>query len=418
MKSRDFNKYLIVTIYEAWRSIKIRLNSAAGWQLLDKMPRVSKESLKSKSKVRNVTQQTDVAKRRAKSCVTCGRCSFPTKLGPAILANVYRDNIKELCLSRSRSYFKQETPVIEADFKSFRPPGFLSGSKPSCSKSRKYSESLHQNRGTQSKLQLINPWFIKALVYRPQVVHLLAYQAHSLQPPAPQIKVVSNEDFHSYVKANEACDDEHANSMVLPLEVVLLTRDPDSITSFSSKVIGRDTSASRPNQKASIPFPSRRNDERRREKANDILKFYESSGFEFEISFTDALSAHANSPRLLTLIGKEKLIVDFEPDPEYLPDSREGVSWKQVPCIIDVLYEVKIIFVVGKRPYYIQSLTKLRGILGFSDCDREVAIPLLTTITISLLLLQPLTPIRSSSIPADYVSAGHVLVSADRDRIC
>ncbi|GKD97190.1 hypothetical protein Tco_1381087, partial [Tanacetum coccineum] len=24
----------------------------------------------------------------------------------------------------------------------------------------------------------------------------------------------------------------------------------------------------------------------------------------------------------------------------------------------------------------------------------------------------------SSSIPADYVSAGHVLVSADRDRIC
>ncbi|GJZ72005.1 hypothetical protein Tco_0635856 [Tanacetum coccineum] len=35
-------------------------------------------------------------------------------------------------------------------------------------------------------------------------------------------------------------------------------------------------SASRPNQKASIPFPSRRNDERRREKANDqIEKFYE-----------------------------------------------------------------------------------------------------------------------------------------------
>ncbi|GKE77386.1 hypothetical protein Tco_1543506, partial [Tanacetum coccineum] len=24
----------------------------------------------------------------------------------------------------------------------------------------------------------------------------------------------------------------------------------------------------------------------------------------------------------------------------------------------------------------------------------------------------------SSSVPADYVSAGHVLVSADRDRIC
>ncbi|GKB72766.1 hypothetical protein Tco_0934178 [Tanacetum coccineum] len=38
-------------------------------------------------------------------------------------------------------------------------------------------------------------------------------------------------------------------------------------------------SASRPNQKASIPFPSRRNDERRREKANEPNeKFYEIFG--------------------------------------------------------------------------------------------------------------------------------------------
>ncbi|GKD41993.1 hypothetical protein Tco_1266638 [Tanacetum coccineum] len=50
-------------------------------------------------------------------------------------------------------------------------------------------------------------------------------------------------------------------------------------------------SASMPNQKVSIPFPSRRNDERRREKANDqIEKFYEIfRDLSFEISFTDAL---------------------------------------------------------------------------------------------------------------------------------
>ncbi|GKC06132.1 hypothetical protein Tco_0997742 [Tanacetum coccineum] len=50
-------------------------------------------------------------------------------------------------------------------------------------------------------------------------------------------------------------------------------------------------SASMPNQKASIPFPSRRNDERRREKANDqIEKFYEIfRDLSFKISFTDAL---------------------------------------------------------------------------------------------------------------------------------
>ncbi|GJW10000.1 hypothetical protein Tco_1575827 [Tanacetum coccineum] len=42
-----------------------------------------------------------------------------------------------------------------------------------------------------------------------------------------------------------------------------------------SEPVNAPVSASRPNQKASIPFPSRRNDERRREKANDqIEKFY------------------------------------------------------------------------------------------------------------------------------------------------
>ncbi|GJU23979.1 reverse transcriptase domain-containing protein [Tanacetum coccineum] len=43
-----------------------------------------------------------------------------------------------------------------------------------------------------------------------------------------------------------------------------------------SEPVNAPVSASMPNQKASIPFPSRRNDERRREKANDqIEKFYE-----------------------------------------------------------------------------------------------------------------------------------------------
>ncbi|GJS92301.1 reverse transcriptase domain-containing protein, partial [Tanacetum coccineum] len=70
-------------------------------------------------------------------------------------------------------------------------------------------------------------------------------------------------------------------------------------------------SASRPNQKASIPFPSRRNDERRREKANDqIEKFYEIfRDLSFEISFTDALMLMPIfASTLKTLIGnKEKL---------------------------------------------------------------------------------------------------------------
>ncbi|GKB46921.1 hypothetical protein Tco_0897674 [Tanacetum coccineum] len=70
-------------------------------------------------------------------------------------------------------------------------------------------------------------------------------------------------------------------------------------------------SAPRPNQQTSIPFPSRRNDERRREKANDqIEKFYEIfRDLSFEISFTDALTLMPKfASTLKTLLGnKEKL---------------------------------------------------------------------------------------------------------------
>nr|GEW43796.1 reverse transcriptase domain-containing protein [Tanacetum cinerariifolium] len=50
-------------------------------------------------------------------------------------------------------------------------------------------------------------------------------------------------------------------------------------------------SASKPNPQASIPYPSRRNDERNREKANNqIEKFYQIfKDMSFEISFADAL---------------------------------------------------------------------------------------------------------------------------------
>ncbi|GKD01170.1 reverse transcriptase domain-containing protein [Tanacetum coccineum] len=75
--------------------------------------------------------------------------------------------------------------------------------------------------------------------------------------------------------------------------------------------VNAPVSASRPNQKASIPFPSRRNDERRHEKANDqIEKFYEIfKDLSFEISFTDALMLMPKfASTLKTLIGnKEKL---------------------------------------------------------------------------------------------------------------
>nr|GFD31482.1 reverse transcriptase domain-containing protein [Tanacetum cinerariifolium] len=66
-----------------------------------------------------------------------------------------------------------------------------------------------------------------------------------------------------------------------------------------------------PNLKPSIPYPSRRDDERRREQANEqIEKFYEIfKDMSFEISFMDALILMPKfASTLKALIGnKEKL---------------------------------------------------------------------------------------------------------------
>ncbi|GKA08163.1 hypothetical protein Tco_0687494 [Tanacetum coccineum] len=147
---------------------------------------------------------------------------------------------------------------------------------------------------------------------------------HRFQPPAYQLlpiksssssdQGVSNEEFQAYVKANDACMRNKQTRRYYHRSGVAY-KGPTIHTTSSPKVVEREpevtkdtmpptnngstediqppvvpvvhhesisepvnapVSASRPNQKASIPFPSRRNDERRREKANDqIEKFYE-----------------------------------------------------------------------------------------------------------------------------------------------
>ncbi|GKF75788.1 hypothetical protein Tco_0225232 [Tanacetum coccineum] len=79
----------------------------------------------------------------------------------------------------------------------------------------------------------------------------------------------------------------------------------------NSEPVVAPVSAPMPNPKPSIPYPSRHNDERRREKANDqIEKFYEIfRDLSFKISFLDALTLMPKfASTLKTLIGnKEKL---------------------------------------------------------------------------------------------------------------
>ncbi|GJX50208.1 hypothetical protein Tco_0277053 [Tanacetum coccineum] len=86
----------------------------------------------------------------------------------------------------------------------------------------------------------------------------------------------------------------------------------------NSEPVVTPVSAPMPNLKPSIPYPSRRNDERRREKANDqIEKFYEIfKDLSFKISLTDALILMPKfASTLKALIGNKKKLSEMARTP-------------------------------------------------------------------------------------------------------
>ncbi|GJX96192.1 reverse transcriptase domain-containing protein [Tanacetum coccineum] len=111
-----------------------------------------------------------------------------------------------------------------------------------------------------------------------------------------------------------------------------------STSSSPPKVMNRDTepdvdpvSALMPNQRTSIPFPSRRNDERRREKANDqIEKFYEIfRDLSFEISFTDA--DHVDTTSRQTSVESSNLEKPDNPPIVTMADNRTMAQLLEAP---------------------------------------------------------------------------------------
>ncbi|GJY60442.1 reverse transcriptase domain-containing protein [Tanacetum coccineum] len=383
------------------------LNSAAGGNFLDKMPRECLKIIESKSKVRQSRSKaivskvstssstpavsSDVAELKdmvralildkknqtpapvkavEQSCVTCGG-GHSYQNCPATDGNIYRDNIQEYVSQAAAANFNQGNtgyrPQMVAN--QIRPPGFppIQSHQGNNQNNFNRGNNYNQNRGNN---------FNQSQIYRPQVN----------QPPAYKT------DFDNYVKANDAVlrnmqnqgqtlQNQMANltdmlskfvtsntastsgSGTLPGNTItnpkedlkgITTRSGvayqgPAIPSVSSpKVMNHDTevtkdtmlptnngstedvqppvvqvqsqnlisepdvdpvSAPMPNQRTSIPFPSRRNDERRREKANDqIEKFYEIfRDLSFEISFTDALTLMPKfALTLKTLIGNKE----------------------------------------------------------------------------------------------------------------
>nr|GEY55857.1 reverse transcriptase domain-containing protein [Tanacetum cinerariifolium] len=130
-------------------------------------------------------------------------------------------------------------------------------------------------------------------------------------PPSFLPKVMENEPevTKDTVQPTNNGSTKDVQPQVVQSESPVLTSEP--ITSPISEPVIALVSASKPNPKTLIPYPSRRNDERNRAKANNqIEKFYQIfKDMSFKISFTDALILMPKfASTLKALIGnKEKL---------------------------------------------------------------------------------------------------------------
>ncbi|GJV04816.1 hypothetical protein Tco_1338385, partial [Tanacetum coccineum] len=192
--------------------------------------------------------------------------------------------VEQSCVTCGANFNQGNTnsrPLMVAN--QIRPPGFPPIQNNQNCFNQNQGNNFNQNRGTNFNQNRGNN-FYQGQVYQPPTSQPPVYQAHPYQAPAPQMQGVSKTDFKNYVKENQ---NPVSEPVVAPISALM------------------------PNPKPSIPYPSRRNDEKRRENANEQKeKFYKIfKDMSFKISFVDALTLMPKfASTLKALIGnKEKL---------------------------------------------------------------------------------------------------------------
>ncbi|GJS04576.1 reverse transcriptase domain-containing protein [Tanacetum coccineum] len=213
------------------------LNSAAGGNFLDKMPRECLKIIESKSKVRQSRNKAVVAKMSTssstqavssdvaelkdmvralildrknqtpasapvkaveQSCVTCGG-GHSYQNCPATNSNMYHDNIQEYVSQAAAANFNQANSGYRPPMVSnqIRPPGFPPVQNPHANSQNNFNRgnNFNQNRGNN---------FNQGQIYRPPVHQPVVNQPVAHQGPAPQTHGVSKTDFERYVTANDA----------------------------------------------------------------------------------------------------------------------------------------------------------------------------------------------------------------------
>nr|GEZ51596.1 reverse transcriptase domain-containing protein [Tanacetum cinerariifolium] len=200
------------------------------------------------------------------NCVTCGG-NHTYQNCPATSGNVYQDNIQDYVSQVAAANFGQGNtdfrPQMVAN--QIRPPGFPPVQNTQNNFNR--GNNINQNRGSGT------------------------LPGNTVTNPKEDLNVITTRSGVVYQRPT--------------------TPTPSKVVKQGTEPVVAPVSASMPNVKPSIPYPSRRDNERRRDQANEqIEKFYEIfKEMSFKISFTDALMLMPKfASTLKALIGnKEKL---------------------------------------------------------------------------------------------------------------
>nr|GFA79347.1 reverse transcriptase domain-containing protein [Tanacetum cinerariifolium] len=226
------------------------LNSAAGGNFLNKMPRECLKIIKSKFKVHQS---------RAKAVIAKVSTSSST---PAISSEVaeLKDMVRALLLDKKNQSSAPAPSLTPAPIKVVKPNWVTCGG----------SGTLPGNTITNLKEDL------KGITTRSGV----AYQGPTIPTPSKVVKQGTE-----VTKDQVQTPSSQSTAPVQPPVFQSETQTP------VSKPIVAPVSALMPNLKPSILYPSRRDNERRHDQANEqIEKFFEIfKDMSFEISFTDAL---------------------------------------------------------------------------------------------------------------------------------
>ncbi|GJY84721.1 hypothetical protein Tco_0498747 [Tanacetum coccineum] len=309
------------------------------------------------------------------SCVTCGGAhsyrNCPATDGNVYRDNIQEYVSQAAAANFNQGNTNSRPPMVSNQI---RPPGFPPIQYNQNRFNQNQGNNFNQNRGTNFNQNRGNN-FYQGQVYQPPTSQPPVYQAQPYQATAQQMQGVSNTDFENYVKANDVVlrnmqnqgqglqnqmtnltemlskfinsnTASSSNSCSLPRNTVtnpkedlkgITTRSRiayqgPTIPTSSPRVAERlslisyrpvenqnpvsepdiaPVSTPMPNPKPSIPYPSRRNDERHRENANEQKeKFYEIfKDMSYEISFMDALTLMPKFASTLKALirNKEKL---------------------------------------------------------------------------------------------------------------